>query len=188
MVNSRAKGGRVERLVVDWLKDHGCPSARRSVQYCGRGGESADILCDELALWHFEVKGTASPIVPRSTALKWFEQVKTDCPSNKRPILIHVPNNNQWTAWEPWSGSPPPQTALLNSLDSFNVSQAIERSITIFGERALSMFFALNSFEDALLNRRYGWSASLAHYWLAAQKVTPGLFPVCPEQSEQDKA
>lgn len=169
-INSRAKGGRVERLVVDWLKENGCPSARRSVQYCGRGGESADVLCDELSDWHIEVKGTASASVPRSHALKWYEQVKSDCPQGKKPILIHVPNNHAWSAWKIYEKDSlfkgRPQIGYASNLNLFNPSAIIESMVTVYGVDNEAMPFPLNTFKEAQAGNRYGWLAFDANFWL----------------------
>ena len=42
-INSKAKGGRGERLLVNELKKHGY-NVRRAQQYCGNTGEAMDII------------------------------------------------------------------------------------------------------------------------------------------------
>lgn len=54
-INSKAKGGRGERLLVNELKKHGY-NVRRSQQYCGNTGEAMDII--GLQGIHIECKNT----------------------------------------------------------------------------------------------------------------------------------
>lgn len=53
-INSRAKGARGERLWRDMLRQAGF-SARRGQQFSG-GSDSPDVICEELASLHMEVK------------------------------------------------------------------------------------------------------------------------------------
>ncbi len=55
-INSKQKGSRAERAWVKILKEHGF-EARRSQQFCGavKDGE-ADVICEPLKDFHFEVK------------------------------------------------------------------------------------------------------------------------------------
>ena len=46
MTNSKQKGNRGERELAAKLRDLGCPSARRTQQFCGNAGDE-DIKCDE---------------------------------------------------------------------------------------------------------------------------------------------
>lgn len=100
MTNVCIKGKRVERSIVNWLKDRGCPSARRSAQHCGKpalgeGGllDNSDIIVpDELPSWHIESKGTTSPKLVISKVRNWFKQVTEDCPANKIPVILHTAN------------------------------------------------------------------------------------------------
>ena len=54
-INSKAKGGRGERLLVNELKKYGY-NVRRSQQYCGNTGEAMDII--GLQGIHIECKNT----------------------------------------------------------------------------------------------------------------------------------
>lgn len=100
MINVCQKGKRVERDLVNWLKERGCPSARRSAQHCGlptdgTTGEidNSDVLCPgELPNWHIESKATKSPRVPLSKLKSWMNQIKQDCPVGKLAIILTVAN------------------------------------------------------------------------------------------------
>lgn len=99
-INSRAKGGRVERELVAFLKENGCSSAERTAQRTGKGG-TADIRCEELSLYHIECKGTKAPILQRSQLLSWIDQLKRDCPLEKTPVLFWKANNQEWVGVTP---------------------------------------------------------------------------------------
>lgn len=93
-MNRCAKGKRVERLIVNWLKSHGVSSARRTQQYCGASeGETSDIQAHiELPMWHLECKGTKSATVPDCILKEWLAQIKRDCPEGKIAVILHKPN------------------------------------------------------------------------------------------------
>lgn len=95
-VNSKQKGSRVERDLVKFLKENGCPSARRTEQYCGASGDAADVVADELSHYHIECKGTKSKVLNYSTLTSWLEQIKRDCPKYKVPVIFWKANNAEW--------------------------------------------------------------------------------------------
>jgi len=91
-INAKQKGSSGERALAEWLRDNGCPSARRTQQYCGTEGTS-DVTVTELFSWHIEHKATKSANIPPSKLAAWLQQVGTDCPAGKLPVIINTPNN-----------------------------------------------------------------------------------------------
>jgi hypothetical protein len=75
-MNSREKGKRGERQWRDELRAHGF-AARRGQQFAG-GAESPDVVCEELAWIHFEVKA-----VERLNIEDSMEQARKDCGARK---------------------------------------------------------------------------------------------------------
>ena len=88
-INSKRKGARGELEFSKLLKEYGF-DARRSQQYCGEAGD-ADIICDGLDEFHFEVK-----FVEQLNLVKAFEQAKGDCPANKVPVIAHRRKRTNW--------------------------------------------------------------------------------------------
>lgn len=80
MVNSRAKGKRIELKVVQWIKDTFGWEARRSQQYCGTA--TADVDCSALPNVHIEVKGRKA-----HSCLDFLDQAKRDA-AGKVPIVF----------------------------------------------------------------------------------------------------
>lgn len=97
MVNAKQKGSRGERGLAEWLRECGCPSARRTQQYCGTEGTS-DVTVEELPEWHIEHKATKVAKIAPSMLAKWFSQVRTDCPAGKLPVIINTPNGRERVA------------------------------------------------------------------------------------------
>jgi len=96
---SRRKGAVGEREIVDRLNSMGL-LCRRSVQYSGRPGTAADIMCDGLGL-HVEVK--------RTETFKWDDtlaQVARD--SRGQPwVIFHRKSRGPWLViqtLETWVG------------------------------------------------------------------------------------
>ena len=95
MVNCNQKGKRVERYNVKWLRDRGVLSAKRTEQYCGKGGTS-DIEADvELPSFHIESKGTANKKLTKSKLKDWYEQLYTDVKDGRLPVILHVANGEE---------------------------------------------------------------------------------------------
>jgi Holliday junction resolvase len=88
MINSRQKGKRGERLWRDELRAQGF-TARRGQQYAG-GTESPDVVCEELANLHQEVKFVANLNLDKAC-----EQAIKDCGA-KKWIVAHKKNNKPW--------------------------------------------------------------------------------------------
>ncbi len=108
-MNSRAKGARGERQWRDELRANGY-TARRGQQFSG-SPDSPDVVCDELAWAHFEVKA-----VERLNIYDSMEQARRDCalkshltptlsPNGgegeiaivpKLPLVAHKRNHRRW--------------------------------------------------------------------------------------------
>lgn len=89
--NSRRKGATGEREFSNFLKERGV-DARRSQQFCGRGGESSDVI-SSIKNIHWEVK--------RVEALRLYpslKQAKADCKPDNIPVIAHRPNREDWVA------------------------------------------------------------------------------------------
>jgi len=97
MINVCKKGKQIERDLANFLKDRGCPSARRTEQHNGSEGLS-DVVADELSLWHIESKGIRNPKLPKSTLKKWMEQITKDCPRGLKPVIFVKSNNRRLIA------------------------------------------------------------------------------------------
>lgn len=87
-MHSRNKGKRGELELVHKLKEHGL-NARRSQQYAGINND-ADVICDELASYHLEVKRVQNLNVDKA-----IDQATRDC-GDKTPIVCHRKNNRPW--------------------------------------------------------------------------------------------
>ena len=96
-MNSREKGKRGERQWRDELRANGY-HARRGQQYAG-GGDSPDVVCDELSDFHFEVKA-----VERLNIEDAMDQARRDqaglgsnaAAAAKMPIVAHRRSRRQW--------------------------------------------------------------------------------------------
>ena len=87
-INSRAKGCRGERLWRDELRAAGF-TARRGQQFAG-GGDSPDVICEELRGLHQEVK-----FVENLNLIKAIEQAERDG-AGKPWIVAHKKNRTPW--------------------------------------------------------------------------------------------
>ena len=87
-INSRAKGCRGERLWRDELRAAGF-TARRGQQFAG-GGDSPDVICEELRGLHQEVK-----FVESLNLIKATEQAERDG-AGKPWIVAHKKNRTPW--------------------------------------------------------------------------------------------
>ena len=84
-MNSRAKGARGERQWRDELRANGY-TARRGQQFSG-SPDSPDVVCDELAWAHFEVKA-----VERLNIYDAMEQAARDAGQQKTSFVCHKRN------------------------------------------------------------------------------------------------
>jgi Holliday junction resolvase len=89
-INSRSKGKRGELQFRDVLRKHNL-TARRGQQFSGGPG-SPDVICEELASVHFEVKNTQ-----RGDIYGWMKQAIEDA-GGKLPIVVHRRNHKGWVA------------------------------------------------------------------------------------------
>ena len=90
VINSRSKGCRGELELAAFLKLHGL-EARRGQQFKG-GGDSPDVVCDDLANIHIECKR-----VEQGNPYLWLEQAKRDA-GEKVPVVAHRRNRHDWIA------------------------------------------------------------------------------------------
>jgi Holliday junction resolvase len=88
-INSKNKGKRGELEWAKWLRDNGCPDARRGQQYAG-GSESPDVVGGIGGL-HFEVKRTE-----QIRLVEAIEQAKNDAGNSKVPVVVWRKNNYPW--------------------------------------------------------------------------------------------
>lgn len=87
-MNSREKGKRGERQWRDELRANGY-MARRGQQFAG-SPDSPDVVCDELAWLHFEVKA-----VERLNIEDAMDQARRDAGA-KTPVVAHRRNFRPW--------------------------------------------------------------------------------------------
>lgn len=91
MINSKRKGktGELE-LAKIFTNKYGFES-RRTQQFCGKGGESADII--GLPFIHCEVKRVEKLNIDEA-----LEQATRDCKEGRIPVVFHRKNNKKWKA------------------------------------------------------------------------------------------
>lgn len=87
-INSRRKGAEGERSLAKKLKEYGY-DCRRTVQYCGKSGEAADII--GLPGIHIECKR-----VERLNLEDAMAQSKRDAREGEIPTVMHRKNNCEW--------------------------------------------------------------------------------------------
>lgn len=87
-INSRRKGAEGERSLAKKLKEYGY-DCRRTVQYCGKSGEAADII--GLPGIHIECKR-----VERLNLEDAMSQSKRDAREGEIPTVMHRKNNCEW--------------------------------------------------------------------------------------------
>ena len=103
-INSKQKGARGEREFAQLLRDHGF-EARRGQQYCGANGD-ADVICDSLPQFHFEVKRTETLNLKNAIL-----QSQADCDKKNAlgltkegyfgtivPVVMHRYSGGKWIA------------------------------------------------------------------------------------------
>lgn len=104
-INSRAKGGRVERAAVKLLKSFGFENTRRTAQHSGKGGHAADIVCDDLLRIHFEVKGVRGMDIGNQNLDDAMDQAVSDAQSGRAPVVLWYAGRGKWrVTWitHPW--------------------------------------------------------------------------------------
>lgn len=90
MVNSRAKGARIEREFAHWLRDVWKFNARRGQQFSGANGDP-DVVVEGMEDVHWEVKGTE-----RFEPYKNYEQALRDAKEGQVPVVVHKKNRGEW--------------------------------------------------------------------------------------------
>lgn len=88
MINSKKKGNAGERELANILKEYGY-NCRRSQQFCGKGGESADVI--GLPFIHIECKRVEKLNIDEA-----LNQAKRDCKQGKTPAVFHRKNRTNW--------------------------------------------------------------------------------------------
>lgn len=89
---SREKGKRGEREVAAAFRAAGFPEARRTVQFCGKTGDAADVT--GVSSLHIEVKRTE-----RTNIEKWMSQTERDAKVAGRddiPVVVHRRSHSEW--------------------------------------------------------------------------------------------
>lgn len=89
-INSKDKGKRGEREVVDILKTHGYENARRTAQYCGNTGDASDVV--GLPGFHIEVKHQEQVRLDDW----WAQAVRDSEGTGDIPIVVHRKNGQKW--------------------------------------------------------------------------------------------
>lgn len=96
-INSKEKGARFERLLASKFREYGYSECRRTAQYCGNTGDSADII--GLPGIHIEAKNQEKMYL-----YDWIEQAKRDSEASKKsnlPVVFHKKNNHEILASMP---------------------------------------------------------------------------------------
>ena len=99
-INSKAKGGRGERLLVNELKKHGY-NVRRAQQYCGNTGEAMDII--GLQGIHIECKN--SKVLRLREYLKQAKHDAEKANKGNLPAVFYKIPRGDWVVimpLEPW--------------------------------------------------------------------------------------
>lgn len=91
-INSDAKGRKGERELARELRKLGVV-ARRSQQFCGRGEDSSDIICENIKHIHVECKRTeAVKLYP------YMDQAERDAAikGKKLPVVFYRKSRRKW--------------------------------------------------------------------------------------------
>lgn len=88
-VHSRNKGVRGELELAATLRNAGF-GARRGQQHAG-GGDSPDVVCDDLPFIHWEVKRVE--LLNLDAAMN---QAARDCAAGRIPVVAHRKNQQEW--------------------------------------------------------------------------------------------
>ena len=86
-MNSKQKGARGERELRDELRKHGY-NASRSVQYCGKNGDSDVVGLQGI---HIEVKRVEALNIEKA-----MEQAINDAKDNNKPAVFHRRDRKKW--------------------------------------------------------------------------------------------
>lgn len=88
VINSKKKGAAGERELANELKEYGF-DCRRTQQFCGRGGESADVI--GLPYIHIECKRNEKLNIDDALI-----QAINDCKQGSIPAVFHRKNKTKW--------------------------------------------------------------------------------------------
>lgn len=88
MINSKRKGKVGELELSKKLKEYGF-DCRRTQQFCGKGGESADVI--GLPYIHIECKRCESLNIDEALI-----QARNDCKPGSIPAVFHRKNKTKW--------------------------------------------------------------------------------------------
>ena len=125
MVNSRSKGARAEREVVNLLKEHGFTDAVRNYDQAAVGG--ADILT--VKEWSIEIKNRATVYQPTW----WLDAVEKTPKGCKTALVYRVPNMPLARRWvvevrlsdvAEWFGSDAPLHVDLETIENATVKMS----------------------------------------------------------------
>lgn len=92
--SQRDKGKRGEQELARVFREYGFKDAHRTQQFCGRGGESADVI--GLPNIHVESKRTEKLNLYDAVA-----QAKRDARQGSLPAVFHRRNNCEWVVIMP---------------------------------------------------------------------------------------
>jgi Holliday junction resolvase len=97
-INSKQKGARFERQLASIFREYGYTDSRRTVQYCGKSGNAADVI--GLPGIHVEAKHQE-----KMELYKWMEQAKRDAAGGENlPAVFHKKNNHEVLVTMPLEG------------------------------------------------------------------------------------
>jgi len=88
-INSRNKGSQGERELAGKLKEHGYDESRRTQQFCGKGGDSADVI--GLDGIHIECKRVEKLNIDNAMV-----QASDDHKPTTKPAVFHRKNRKPW--------------------------------------------------------------------------------------------
>ncbi len=86
-INANRKGKECERAFANYLKRIGYKSARRGQQFKG-GGDSPDVVCEELPNLHFEVKNSPRVRLGTKAMADALRQAEHDAGEDKWGIVV----------------------------------------------------------------------------------------------------
>jgi len=85
---AKSKGSRGERELVNWLKENGITSARRTQQYSGADGDSDVVASDEFPGLFIESKRYAKSVLSFELVKSWIIEFIEKCPEEESPVIF----------------------------------------------------------------------------------------------------
>lgn len=96
-VNGKQKGSRGEREAAKLLVSLGY-EARRTQQFCGNSGDSAD-LKHNIPNVRIEVKlGYDKAALGSKTVAEWLSKLQGECSATEKPFILWRKTRMEWTA------------------------------------------------------------------------------------------